>query len=65
METYARLSLRATTRNDIDETKFLPIERIPVKGVKYFDAYDWEFSVKTKGKVRRILKKMMKKSKKR
>jgi ABC-type Fe3+ transport system substrate-binding protein len=65
METYARLSLRATTRTDIDETKFLPKERIPVKGLKYFDAYDWEFSVKTKGKVRRMLKKMMKKSKKR
>lgn len=58
-EVYARASKRATTRLDVDEKAFLPIQMIPKKGEDYFDAYDWEFSVKTKGKVRRMLKKML------
>lgn len=61
LEVYARASKRATTRNDIDELAFLPPQRIPKPGVKYFDTYDWEFSVKTKKKVRRMMKKMMRK----
>jgi ABC-type Fe3+ transport system substrate-binding protein len=63
LEVYARASKRATTRNDIDEAAFLPSQRIPKPGVKYFDTYDWEFSVKTKKKVRRMVKKMMGKKK--
>jgi ABC-type Fe3+ transport system substrate-binding protein len=61
LEVYARASGRAVTRNDIDEAAFLPKQRIPVPGVKYFDTYDWEFSVKTKRKVRRIARKLLKK----
>jgi ABC-type Fe3+ transport system substrate-binding protein len=59
LEVYARASKRATTRLDIDEKRFLPVKSIPQKGEEYFDAYDWEFSVKTKAEVRRLLKKML------
>ena len=61
LEIYARASGRAVTRNDIDEASFLPPQRIPKPGVKYFDTYDWEFSVKTKRKVRGIARKLLKK----
>lgn len=61
LEIYARASGRAVTRNDIDEASFLPPQRIPKPGVKYFDTYDWEFSVKTKKKVRAIARRLLKK----
>ncbi len=61
LEIYARASGRAVTRNDIDEAAFLPPQRIPKAGEKYFDTYDWEFSVKTKRKVRGIMRKLLKK----
>jgi hypothetical protein len=61
LELYARASGRAVTRNDIDEASFLPPQRIPKAGTKYFDTYDWEFSVKTKRKVRGIARKLLKK----
>jgi len=61
LEVYARASGRAVTRNDIDEASFLPAQRIPKPGTKYFDTYDWEFSVKTKRKVRGIARKLLKK----
>jgi iron(III) transport system substrate-binding protein len=59
LEIYARASVRVTTRNDIDEASFLPPETIPQAGVEYFDSYDWEFSVDTKAKVRKIMEKML------
>ena len=59
LEIYSRASKRATTRNDIDEDSYLPPETIPRAGVEYFDSYDWEFSVETKGMVRRLMEKML------
>jgi ABC-type Fe3+ transport system substrate-binding protein len=59
LEIYARVSERATNRTDVDEKSFLTEHIIPKPGVEYFDAYDWEFSVNTKAKVRRMLKKML------
>ncbi len=59
LEVYARASKRATTRNDIDEASFLPEENIPDAGGNYFDSYDWEFSVETKGMVRRLMENML------
>jgi iron(III) transport system substrate-binding protein len=60
LEVYARASKRATTRTDINEADFLPAETILQPGVKYFDSYDWEFSVVTKAKVRDIMKDLIK-----
>jgi iron(III) transport system substrate-binding protein len=57
-EIFARAKSAAPLRNDIDES-FLPPEIIPRPGVKYFDGYDWEFTVDTKEKVRRRIKELM------
>ena len=46
------------TRNDIDESK-LPPEIIPRDGVKYFDTYDWEFTVTKKEQVRARMKELL------
>jgi ABC-type Fe3+ transport system substrate-binding protein len=59
LEIYARASLSATTRNDIDEASFLPKETIPHAGGSYFDSYGWDFSVNTKGMVRKMMEKML------
>ena len=48
----------ASTRNDIDEG-FLPSEIIPRAGVKYFDTYDWEFTVTTKENIRLRMKELL------
>jgi iron(III) transport system substrate-binding protein len=56
LEIFARAVQWSPTRNDIDEKSFVPTENIPVPGVDYFDAYDWDFSVNTKTKVRLWLK---------
>ncbi len=48
-----------STRNDIDEKSFLPAGAIPQPGGKYFDTYDWEFTVTTKEKVRLRMKELM------
>jgi iron(III) transport system substrate-binding protein len=59
LEIFARAVQWSPTRNDIDEKNFVPVENIPVPGVDYFDAYDWEFSVNTKTKVRLWLKDLL------
>jgi iron(III) transport system substrate-binding protein len=59
LDIYARASMRVPTRNDIEEASFLPPETIPQPGGEYFDSYDWEFSVETKAKVRKIMEKML------
>ena len=46
------------TRNDTDESK-LPPELIPREGVKYFDTYDWEFTVTKKEEVRARMKELL------
>ena len=58
-EVFSRAQLHATTRTDVDES-FLPPEVVPQRGVKYFDSYDWEFTLSTKEKVRNLLAKLLK-----
>ncbi|HZS63159.1 MAG TPA: extracellular solute-binding protein [Xanthobacteraceae bacterium] len=57
-ELFARAMSVAPTRNDIDES-FLPRREIPQPGGKYFDTYDWEFTVTTKEKVRQRMKELI------
>jgi iron(III) transport system substrate-binding protein len=59
LELFARAVQWSPTRNDIDENSFVPAENIPIPGVDYFDAYDWNFSVDTKTKVRLWLKDLL------
>ena len=59
MEVYARLLNMSPTRNDIDDSSFVPPENIPRPGVEYFDAFDWEYSVVTKAKVRLYMKELL------
>ncbi len=47
-----------STRKDTDESK-LPPEIIPREGVKYFDTYDWEFTVTKKEEVRARMKELL------
>lgn len=51
LEIYSRGEQAVTLRTDVDES-FLPAELIPRPGVKYFDTYDWEWTVTGKEKVR-------------
>ena len=57
-EIFARAMAVSPTRSDIDES-FLPPRVIPQPGVKYFDTYDWEFTVTTKEKVRLRMKELL------
>jgi iron(III) transport system substrate-binding protein len=59
LEIWSRATLTSPTRNDIDEASFLPPEVIPKPGVKYFDSYEWEFTVTTKEKVRLWMKDLL------
>jgi hypothetical protein len=38
---------------------FLPADIVPQRGIKYFDSYDWEFTLSTKEKVRNLLGKLL------
>jgi len=58
LEVFSTSRLRATTRNDVDES-FLPKEGIPQPGVEYFDSYGWEFTIKHRERVRRHMKKLL------
>ena len=55
-EIYGKALQMVPARSDIDAHKFLPAEIIPKPDVKYFDTYDWNFTVTTKGEVRRRMK---------
>jgi ABC-type Fe3+ transport system substrate-binding protein len=57
-EIYGKALQMVPARSDIDAHKFLPADIIPKPGVKYFDTYDWNFTVTTKGDVRRRMKDM-------
>ena len=57
-EVFNRAMGTVPTRNDIDES-FLPPEIIPQEGVKYFDTYDWEFTVTKKEKVRARMRELL------
>jgi iron(III) transport system substrate-binding protein len=56
VETYGRALKMVPARSDIEADKFMPAEAIPKPGLNYFDTYDWNFTVTTKGEVRRRMK---------
>jgi len=51
LELLARTRKKPTTRADVDESFVLPLE-LPRPGVRYFDTYDWEFTITTRDKIR-------------
>lgn len=57
-ELFNRAMGTVPTRNDIVED-FVPPEIIPKDGVKYFDTYDWEFTVTKKEQVRERMKELL------
>lgn len=60
LEVYARARDESPTRNDTDERNFLQPEIIPRPEVKYFDTFDWQFTLSTKEAVRLRMKELMK-----
>jgi len=60
LEVFARARGEAPTRNDIDALAFLPPESVPKPGVKYFDTYEWEFTLSTKEKIRARMGELLK-----
>ena len=58
LEIYARAEGRATLRTDLDES-FIAPEELPKIGVKYFDTFDWYFTVSEKEKIRLRLKEIL------
>jgi iron(III) transport system substrate-binding protein len=58
LETYARAHHTATTRTDVDES-FLPPDRIPLPGGKYFDSADWNYTVDVKKKIEQRLREII------
>jgi ABC-type Fe3+ transport system substrate-binding protein len=55
----ARARQKPTTRKDIDESFVLPLE-LPQPGARYFDTYDWEFTVTMREKIRQRMKELLK-----
>lgn len=60
VEIYGRALKMVPARSDIDAEKFMPAEAIPKQGMNYFDTYDWNFTVTTKGDVRRRMRELPK-----
>jgi iron(III) transport system substrate-binding protein len=58
LEIYARAEGRVALRTDTDES-FISAEERPKDGVKYFDTYDWQFTVTEKEKIRLRLKELL------
>lgn len=58
LEIYARAEGRAALRTDTDEL-FISAEEMPREGIKYFDTYDWQFTVTDKEKIRLRLKELL------
>ena len=58
LETYSKAYLRATTRNDVDES-FLDPESIPRPGVKYWESGSWEYLTGGREKIRARMKKLL------
>jgi iron(III) transport system substrate-binding protein len=58
IEIFGKAMGMVPTRNDIDESSFLP-EVIPKKGIEYFDPYGWEFTVTTKEEIRLRMKELL------
>jgi ABC-type Fe3+ transport system substrate-binding protein len=60
LEIYGRALQMVPARSDIEAHEFLPADIIPKPGVNYFDTYDWNFTVTTKGDVRRRMRELPK-----
>ena len=60
LEIYGKSLQMVPARADIDVEKLFPAAIIPKAGVNYFDTYDWNFTVTTKGEVRRRMKDLSK-----
>jgi hypothetical protein len=58
LEIYARAERRATLRTDTDES-FVSAAEKPKEGIKYFDTYDWQFTVTEKEKIRLWFKQLL------
>ncbi len=58
VEIFGKALGMVPTRNDIDESSFLP-QIIPKPGVEYFDPYGWEFTVTTKEEIRLRMKELL------
>jgi iron(III) transport system substrate-binding protein len=58
-EIYGRALKMVPTRSDIDASTFMPPEVIPKPGAKYFDLYDYNFTVTTKEEARRRVKEIL------
>jgi iron(III) transport system substrate-binding protein len=59
LEIYSRARSEAPTRTDIDAASYLPDEMIPKADGKYFDTYDWDFTLKTREMVRQHMKQLL------
>jgi ABC-type Fe3+ transport system substrate-binding protein len=59
LEVLARGRKKPTTRRDVDESFVLPLE-LPREGARYFDTYDWEFTVHTRDKIRKRVTELLK-----
>jgi iron(III) transport system substrate-binding protein len=51
-EVYGRALKMVPARSDIDSASFMPAEIIPKPGVKYFDVFDYNFTVNGKEEIR-------------
>jgi ABC-type Fe3+ transport system substrate-binding protein len=58
LEIYSRAESRAMLRTDADQS-FISAEEMPRDGVKYFDTYDWQFTVTEKEKIRLRMKEIL------
>jgi len=58
LEIYARAEGRVALRTDTDES-FISVEERPKDGIKYFDTYDWQFTVTEKEKIRLRIKELL------
>jgi len=59
MEVLARTRKKPTTRTDVDESFVLPLE-LPRPDLRYFDTYDWEFTITTREKIRKRMVELLK-----
>ena len=58
-EIYGRALKMVPARSDIDAASFMPPEVIPKPGVKYFDVFDYNFTVTGKAEIRRRVKEFL------
>jgi iron(III) transport system substrate-binding protein len=59
LELFVRTRGEPSTRNDIDNAKYLPASLIPKQGEIYFDSNGWDFTVGHKEQVRLRMKELI------